>query len=149
MTGFLIPAMYIFLGNVINENNQAIVDPKAVMVILGQFLLLLVVVSIFAFFERYCLSTYAGWFGIGWLDVENLARHLREKYIYALLHHDIDYIESNKPSTLGQAVAEESSRIINGLGPSIGQLIRSIAIFIGGVVVGLFHVLFLMPILIL
>ena len=53
------------------------------------------------------------------------------------------------PSTLGQAVAEESSRIINGLGPSIGQLIRSIAIFIGGVVVGLFHVLFLMPILIL
>ena len=76
-----------------------------------------------------------------------MARHLREKYIYALLHHDIDYIESNKPSTLGQAVAEESSRIINGLGPSIGQLIRSIAIFIGGVVVGLFHVFLFDPVI--
>ena len=72
-----------------------------------------------------------------------MARHLREKYIYALLHHDIDYIESNKPSTLGQAVAEESSRIINGLGPSIGRLVRSVSTFIGGVVVGLFHVVLL------
>ena len=66
MTGFLIPAMYIFLGNVINENNQAVVEPDTVMVILGQFLLLLVVVSIFAFFERYCLSTYAGLFRFVW-----------------------------------------------------------------------------------
>lgn len=69
-----------------------------------------------------------------------MARHLREKYIHALLHHDIDYIESNKPSTLGQAVAEESSRIINGLGPSIGRLVRSISTFIGGVIVGVVHV---------
>ena len=69
-----------------------------------------------------------------------MARHLREKYIYAILHHDIDYIESNKPSTLGQAVTEESSRIINGLGPSIGRLVRSISTFIGGVIVGVVHV---------
>ena len=60
MTGFLIPAMYIFLGNVINENNQAVVNSMKVMFILGLFVLLLIVVSFFAFLERYCLSTYAG-----------------------------------------------------------------------------------------
>ena len=47
MTGFLIPAMYIFLGNVINENNQAVVNSMKVMFILGLFVLLLIVVSFF------------------------------------------------------------------------------------------------------
>ena len=69
-------------------------------------------------------------------DVENLTRQLRENYIYALLHHEVEYVESKKPGILGQAVSEESSRIINGLGPSIGQLVRAIATFLAGVIIG-------------
>ena len=141
MTGILLASSFIFLGDIVDRNNEESIELADVLVPVYQFAGIFVLSAVFAFLERYCLSTYAGWFGIDRLDLENLARHLREKYIYALLHHDIDYIESNKPSTLGQAVAEESSRIINGLGPSIGRLVRSISTFIGGVIVGVMHVL--------
>ena len=73
-------------------------------------------------------------------DVENLTRQLRENYIYALLHLEVEYVESKKPGILGQAVSEESSRIINGLGPSIGQLVRAIATFLAGVIIGFSYV---------
>lgn len=72
-----------------------------------------------------------------------MTRHLREKYVYALLHHDIAYVESEKPGKLGQTVAEESSRIINGLGPSIGQFVRAIATFLSGLIIGFTHVSFM------
>ena len=73
-------------------------------------------------------------------DVESLTRQLRENYIYALLHHEVEYIESKKPGILGQTLSEESSRIINGLGPSIGQLVRAIATFLAGVIIGFSYV---------
>lgn len=52
----------------------------------------------------------------------------------------MDYIESEKPGTLGQTLAEESSRIINGLGPSIGQFVRAVATFLSGLIIGFTHV---------
>ncbi|CBK22352.2 uncharacterized protein [Blastocystis hominis] len=129
MTGFLIPISYIFLGDIVNKNNLDGVSLSEVMNVLYVFVGNLLVATTFAFFERWCLNGYA----------ENLTRHLREKYIYALLHHDVDYIESEKPGALGQTVAEESSRIINGLGPSIGQFVRAIATFLCGLLIGFTH----------
>ena len=46
-----------------------------------------------------------------------------------------------KPGELGQNLAEESSRIINGLGPSLGQLVNSISAFLAGTILGFWHVL--------
>lgn len=143
MTGFLIPISYIFLGDIVNKNNLDGVSLSEVMNVLYVFVGNLLVATTFAFFERWCLNGYAGNLSsfADW-QVENLTRHLREKYIYALLHHDVDYIESEKPGALGQTVAEESSRIINGLGPSIGQFVRAIATFLCGLLIGFTHVSF-------
>lgn len=47
-----------------------------------------------------------------------------------------------KPGKMGQILSEESSRIINGLGPSIGQLVRAIATFISGCIMGFLYVQF-------
>ena len=48
-----------------------------------------------------------------------------------------------KPGRIGQILSEESSRIINGLGPSIGQLVRALATFLSGCIIGFIYVLFL------
>lgn len=70
-----------------------------------------------------------------------MTQRFREKYIHSLLQHDVEFIESMKPGELGQNLAEESSRIINGLGPSLGQLVNSISAFLAGTILGFWHVL--------
>ena len=47
-----------------------------------------------------------------------------------------------KPGRIGQILSEESSRIINGLGPSIGQLVRALATFLSGCIIGFVYVLY-------
>ena len=59
-TGFLIPISYIFLGDIINENNVKDMSMKKVGVILLYFVTNLLITSVFAFFERKCLNGYAG-----------------------------------------------------------------------------------------
>lgn len=72
--------------------------------------------------------------------LESLTQRFREQYIHSLLTHDVEFIESMKAGELGQNLAEESSRIINGLGPSIGQLVNAISAFLAGTILGLWHV---------
>lgn len=60
LTGFLIPISYIFLGDIVNENNAMDMSMKKVGVILLYFVSNLLITSIFAFFERRCLNGYAG-----------------------------------------------------------------------------------------
>ena len=74
--------------------------------------------------------------------VENITRRFREQFIHATLKHDVSYIESMKPGRIGQILSEESSRIINGLGPSIGQLVRALATFLSGCIIGFVYVLY-------
>lgn len=82
------------------------------------------------------------WYGIvvTIIHVESITRKFRENFIKSVLHHEVSYIETMKPGKLGQILSEESSRIINGLGPSIGQLIRAIATFISGCLIGFLYV---------
>lgn len=60
MTGFLIPISYIFLGDIVNENNVSEMSMAKVGMILLYFVANLLVTSVFAFFERKCLNGYAG-----------------------------------------------------------------------------------------
>ena len=46
-----------------------------------------------------------------------------------------------KPGKIGQVLSEESSRIINGLGPAIGQLVRAIATYLSGAIIGFIYVI--------
>ena len=72
--------------------------------------------------------------------LESITKKFREDYIKAVLHHDIPYIESMKPEEIGQVLSEESSRIINGLGPAIGQLVRAIATYLSGCIISFLYV---------
>ena len=54
-----------------------------------------------------------------------------------------------KPGRIGQILSEESSRIINGLGPSIGQLVRALATFLSGCIIGFIYVLYLIHFIII
>ena len=42
----------------------------------------------------------------------------------AVLRHDVEFIESVSPGRLGQRFSEESSRIVIGLGPDLGMMVR-------------------------
>lgn len=72
--------------------------------------------------------------------VENVTRGFRKAYVESLLHHDVEYIESVSPGRLGQRFSEESSRIVDGLGPGLGLLSRSLASMICGLVIGFIFV---------
>ena len=60
MTGFLIPISYIFLGDIVNKNNEESVSLSEVLNVLYVFVANLLVATLFAFFERWCLNGYAG-----------------------------------------------------------------------------------------
>ena len=60
MTGFLIPISYIFLGSIVNQNNQEGLSMSNIMETLGLFLGNLAIATIFAYLERYCLNGFAG-----------------------------------------------------------------------------------------
>ena len=98
--------------------------------ILVAFTLSLIAAAVFIFFERLCLGYFA----------ERVTRKYRGEYVRALLNHDVEYIENVSPGKLGQRYSEESSRIINGLGPGLGIFIRSAACLVCGVCIGLYYV---------
>lgn len=98
--------------------------------ILVAFTLSLIAAAVFIFFERLCLGYFA----------EHVTRKYRGEYVRALLNHDVEYVENVSPGKLGQRYSEESSRIINGLGPGLGIFIRSAACLVCGVCIGLYYV---------
>ena len=58
----------------------------------------------------------------------------------AVLERDVEFVEQFGPGLLGQRVSEQSSSIVDGLGPSLGGLFRTLASLITGVVVGILSV---------
>ena len=70
-----------------------------------------------------------------------MTQHYRSHYIQCLLSHDVSFIEKFSPGKLGQRYAEESSRIVEGLGPSLGFFIRSMASLLAGLIMGFYYVL--------
>lgn len=72
--------------------------------------------------------------------IEHVTERYRNEYLKAVLSHDIDYIESFSPGQLGQRFADESSKIYDGLGPSLGLFIRSLSSLFCGVIIGFCYV---------
>ncbi len=56
------------------------------------------------------------------------------------MKHDVEYIESISPGRLGQRFSEESSRIVIGLGPELGVMVRAFASMVTGCVLGFYYV---------
>ena len=55
------------------------------------------------------------------------------------MKHDVEYIESISPGRLGQRFSEESSRIVLGLGPELGAMVRAFASMVTGCVLGFYY----------
>ncbi|CBK24613.2 uncharacterized protein [Blastocystis hominis] len=70
-------------------------------------------------------------------SIENVTRHYRDHYLAALFRRDVEFIEKFSPGRLGQRFSEESSRIVEGLGPGLGVLVRSLSILFCGIIIGL------------
>ena len=64
----------------------------------------------------------------------------RKDYTKAILKHEVEYIESISPGKLGQRFSEESSRIVTGLGPDLGVMVRSFSSLLTGAAIGLVYV---------
>lgn len=76
--------------------------------------------------------------------LEQITRHYRDNYVAALLSHDVEYIESFSPGKLGQRFSEESSTIVEGLGPGLGSLMRALSSLFCGILIGVNYV-FVLP----
>ena len=72
--------------------------------------------------------------------IENVTIRFRKEYVKAVLRHDVDFIESISPGRLGQRFSEESSRIVTGLGPDLGTMIRFVTSMITGCIIGFIYV---------
>ena len=64
----------------------------------------------------------------------------------ALFRHDVEYIEQFSPGRLGQRFSEESSRIVDGLGPGLGTMIRSLSSLFCGIYIGMTRVTIILEI---
>ena len=64
----------------------------------------------------------------------------RQEYTKSVMKHYVEYIESISPGRLGQRFSEESSRIVIGLGPELGAMVRAFASMITGCIVGFYYV---------
>ena len=58
----------------------------------------------------------------------------------AVLERDVEFIEQFSPGLLGHRVSEQSSAIVDGLGPSLGGLFHAIAGLVTGIVIGFISV---------
>ena len=73
--------------------------------------------------------------------LEHVTIRFRKEYMKAVLRHDVEFIESVSPGRLGQRFSEESSRIVIGLGPDLGMMVRFMTSLITGTIIVLFYVL--------
>lgn len=58
----------------------------------------------------------------------------------ALLERDVEFIEQFGPGMLGQRFSEQSSAIVDGLGPTLGGLCHAISGLATGIVIGFISV---------
>lgn len=59
----------------------------------------------------------------------------------AVLERDVEFVEQFGPGLLGQRFSEQSSTIVDGLGPSLGGLFRALASLITGIIIGFISVI--------
>ena len=74
------------------------------------------------------------------LTSEHVTIRFRKEYLKAVLRHDVDFIENISPGRLGQRFSEESSRIVIGLGPDLGMMLRFVVSLTTASIIGLFYV---------
>lgn len=140
LSGILSPLSFTFYGTILDEVNSQEIDPNRLKILLLDIALFLLAASIFAFLERLCLGYFAGIsYYCAW-SIENITRHYRDHYVAAIFRHDVEFLEQFSPGRLGQRFSEESSRIVDGLGPGLGSLVRALASLFCGIVIGLVHV---------
>ena len=75
------------------------------------------------------------------LTSEHVTIRFRKAYVKAVLRHDVDFIENISPGRLGQRFSEESSRLVTGLGPDLGTMVRFVTSMVTGSIIGLIYVL--------
>lgn len=66
MAGISLATSFIFLGDIVDKNNQESLELSEVLMPVYGFAGIFLLSALFAFLERYCLSTYAGWFPMVW-----------------------------------------------------------------------------------
>ena len=137
ISGILTPLSYMFYGPLLDETNSYEIDFARIKFFLLGVGLCLFGASIFAFFERLCLGYFAGIRYYCVWPTENITRQYRDHYVAALFQRDVEFLEQFSPGRLGQRFSEESSRIVDGLGPGLGSLVRALSSLFSGIVIGM------------
>ena len=115
-------------------------EASSVVRVISMFILFIAISAVLAFLERYCLSVFAGTTVSLSLTLEHVTIRFRKEYLKAVLRHDVDFIESISPGRLGQRFSEESSRLVTGLGPDLGTMIRFVTSMVTGSIIGFVYV---------
>ena len=139
-SGILCPLAYTYCGDLINVLIHKPLIASDVVFVLCMFIGLMALSSFFAFCERFCLSFFAGWFRRCYWCTEHVTIRFRQEYTKSVMKHDVEYIENISPGRLGQRFSEESSRIVIGLGPELGTMVRAFASMVTGCVLGFYYV---------
>ena len=130
----------LYYGAMLDEMNREYVDSDHMKRIFFAYSLILLLSAVFSFFERYLLGFFAGECYSEWSWIEHVTRHYRDAYMKSILQHDVEFIESYSPGLLGQRFSEQSSVIVNGLGPGLGAIFHAFAALVTGVIIGFMSV---------
>lgn len=134
------PLSQLYYGAMLDEMNREYVDSDHMKRIFFAYSLILLLSAVFSFFERYLLGFFAGECYSEWSWIEHVTRHYRDAYMKSILQHDVEFIESYSPGLLGQRFSEQSSVIVNGLGPGLGAIFHAFAALVTGVIIGFMSV---------
>ena len=139
-SGIVYPISYTYYGELMNALIMVPLEASNIVRVISMFILFIAISAVLAFFERYCLSVFAGMIVCHSLIVEHVTIRFRKEYMKSVLRHDVEFIESVSPGRLGQRFSEESSRIVIGLGPDLGMMVRYMTSLVTGTVIGLIYV---------
>ena len=140
ISGMLTPISYIYSGQLLDELNRTALNYDDVEWTLFWYSFFLFLSSLFLFFEKYLLHYFAGCDSTRRWCIEHITRHYRDAYMRALLERDVEFIEQFGPGMLGQRFSEQSSAIVDGLGPTLGGLCHAISGLATGIVIGFISV---------
>ena len=135
------PLSFTYYGELMNALIMVPLEASGVVRAISMFILFIAISAVLAFLERYCLSVFAGIIAFHSLTLEHVTIRFRKEYLKAVLRHDVVYIESISPGSLGQRFSEESSRVVTGLGPDLGMIVRFVTGLTTASVIGFFYVL--------
>ena len=136
----LTPVSNIYSGQLLDELNKEDLQYTNVKWILFWYSFFLFLSSVFLFLEKYLLNYFAGCDTTLCWSIEHVTRHYRDAYMRALLQRDVEFIEQYGPGMLGQRFSEQSSAIVEGLGPTLGDLFHAFSGLITGIIIGFLSV---------